>query len=256
MQRRARMPTRRCDRRLRGDEQASRAMTRNGTTTVKRARRRRQQQGAAAGRGSRRQAASGELARAANAPTCSRTRWPQTTASRRAGPTARTESATVRRRPCQPGSDTDSSRMAEARSSEPAAARRPLRSRPPRDTDRWHSRHDRRPDVSPAAAATRCKPRSARAGRFAVEDAELLAVQLDTRAVRVAEVEAVVHAAVRAEVFDAGFVELRLGRGELLRRRPRSPCAARADRLLEGRVSWPGKSKKPSRFRLPMSKKK
>src|SRR5439155_11629832 len=70
----------------------------------------------------------------------------------------------------------------------------------------------------------------------ALEPAELLAVQLDAHAVRVAEVDAVEHAAVGPEVVDAGRVEPRLGLLELLGGHGDGHVLQRTDRLLVGLV--------------------
>src|SRR5215471_6739079 len=88
--------------------------------------------------------------------------------------------------------------------------------------------------MSNRVSVTSCVPsRRSRPGqRHAVEDADLLVVELNTGAIRIAQVQAVQHATVRTEVFDLAFVEAKSG------------------------CSCPGKSKKPSRLPCPASKKK
>jgi hypothetical protein len=88
------------------------------------------------------------------------------------------------------------------------------------------------------------------------EQTQVLTVQLQAHAVGVAEIQAVLHPTVRAQVVDASLAQAAPGGGELLGRDRDGQVLDPADGLGEGRVSWPGKSKKPSRLRLPMSKKK
>ena len=68
---------------------------------------------------------------------------------------------------------------------------------------------------------------------MAEEQAQVLAVELQADAVGVAEVEAVVHATVGAEVLDAGLVEAASGGGELLGRHGDGDVLDAADGLGE-----------------------
>src|SRR5689334_14835739 len=71
---------------------------------------------------------------------------------------------------------------------------------------------------------------------LALEDAQLLDVQLDVHAVGVAEVDAVVDAALRADVLDARGLQLHLRRVEIGLRGGQREVLHAADRLLEIRV--------------------
>src|SRR5262249_4464459 len=63
-----------------------------------------------------------------------------------------------------------------------------------------------------SAAAPLIRRKSGSEQFASLEAAEFLAVQLDAHPVRIAEVDAVERATVRAEVLDAGRIQLRLGR--------------------------------------------
>ena len=70
----------------------------------------------------------------------------------------------------------------------------------------------------------------------AVEDADSLVVQLDAGPVRVAQIEAVLDAAVRPEIFDARLVQLSPGRLEMFAIDGNRNVLDAADRLVEVRM--------------------
>ena len=91
---------------------------------------------------------------------------------------------------------------------------------------------------------------------MAEEQAQVFAVELEADPVGVTEVQAVLHPAVGAQVVDAGLVQAAPGGGELVGRDRDGEVLDPPMVSANGGWSWPGKSKKPSRLRLPMSKKK